>query len=284
MQKKPRHTTSRTEPGVSSLHRERGIPMEIITKIKPNSARMWDYIMGGAHNFAIDRAAVKLARTLYPQYEESMRAQRRFLQRAVTYMVKEKNLSNIIDFGSGLPTRGNVHELVQKINPKAKVIYSDRDPIAVAFGQEILGDNPSVRYVYCDAEEPHALLDSPVITELFGDNRRIGIGFVGVFLYIPDEPLERFFDIMYEWVDKGSYIAVSSAGLKVSEVEGVNEASKRMDLRFYARSAEKTIDIIRPWKLTQEGLVRGFYWGLPEDSLEINKDISELSYTFVAYK
>ncbi|MBU7024716.1 MAG: hypothetical protein HXS40_11175, partial [Theionarchaea archaeon] len=83
---------------------------------------------------------------------------------------------------------------------------------------------------------------------------------------------------------KGSYIAVSSAGLKVSEVEGVNEASKRMDLRFHARSAEKTVDIISPWKLTQEGLARGFYWGLPEDSPEMNKDIRELSYTFVAYK
>ncbi|MBU7013389.1 MAG: SAM-dependent methyltransferase [Theionarchaea archaeon] len=258
--------------------------MEIMTRIKPNSARMWDYIMGGAHNFAIDRTAVKLARTLYPHYEESMRAQRRFLQRAVTFMVKEKNLRNILDFGSGLPTRGNVHELVRKINPKTKVIYSDRDPIAVAFGQEILGDIPNVRYVYCDVEEPHTLLDSPVIPEMFGDSRRMGIGFVGVFLYVPDEPLERFFDLMYEWVDKGSYIAVSSAGLKVSEVEGVNEASKKMDMRFYARSEEKTIDIIKPWKLTQEGLAKGFYWGLPDDSPEINEDISKLSYTFVAYK
>ncbi len=258
--------------------------MQIKSKIRPNSARMWDYIMGGAHNFAVDRVAVKLARKLYPQYEESMRAQRRFLQRAATYMAKERKLDKFVDFGSGLPTRGNLHEVVQKINPEAKVIYSDKDPIAVAFGQRIIGNAPNVRYIYCDAEKLHDLLDSPAVAELFGDDRKIGIGFVGVFLYVPDKPLARFFDILYQWVDKGSLIAVTCAGLRVSEIEGVKEASRKMRLRFYARSAQKTVDLIGPWKLTDPGLAPGFYWGLPDDSPEINEEISKLSYSFVAYK
>jgi hypothetical protein len=258
--------------------------MKIKSKIKPNSARMWDYIMGGAHNFAVDRAAVTLARRLYPFYEESMRGQRRFLQRAMTYMAKEKSLDKFIDFGSGLPTRGNVHEIVQAIHPEAKVIYSDKDPIAVAFGQEILGDTPNVRYIYCDVEEPHALLDSPVVDELFGDDRQIGIGFVGVFLYVPDEPLIKFFELLYDWVDSGSHIAVTCAGQKVSEVEGVEEASKKMKLVFYSRSSGRTKEIIGPWKLTEGELAPGFYWGLPPDSSEINEEICKLSYSFVAYK
>ena len=240
--------------------------------------------MGGAHNFAVDRAAVKLARRLYPMYEESMRAQRRFLQRAVTYMVTEKNLDKFLDIGTGLPTRGNVHEIVQALNPKAKVIYSDKDPIAVAFGQKILGKSSTVQYVYCNAAEHRDLLDSPVVTEFFGDDHRIGIGFVGVFLYVPDEPLADFFNTLYEWVDTGSCIAVTAAGLKVSEMEGVEDASKKVGLRFYARSVEKTIELISPWKLTEHGLVEGFYWGLPDDSPEINETIKTLSYSFVGYK
>lgn len=258
--------------------------MQIKSKIRPNSARMWDYIMGGAHNFAVDRAAVKLARKLYPHYEESMRAQRRFLQRAVTYMVKEKGLDKFLDFGSGLPTRGNVHEAVQAINPEAKVIYSDKDSIAVAFGQKILGNTPNVRYVYCDVTEPDDLFHSPVVAELFGDDRKIGIGFVGVFLYVADEPLAKFFSTLYQWVAENSCIAVTCANLKVSEVEGVEEASKKMKLRFYARSPQKTVDILGPWKLEEPGLAPGFYWGLPEDSPEINEAIGELSYCFVASK
>lgn len=258
--------------------------MQIKSQIKPNSARMWDYIMGGAHNFAIDRAAVRLARKLYPVYEESMRGQRRFLQRAITYMVKEKHLEKFIDFGSGLPTRGNIHQVVQKLNPHAKVIYSDKDPITVAFGQEILGKIPGVRYIHCSVEEPRALFDSPVVPDLFGDDRRVGIGFVGIFLYVPDEPLAAFFDALYNWVDKGSYIAVTCAGENVSEVEGVKEASKKMDMVFYSRTSRETQNLVNPWKIMEHGIVRGFYWGLPEDSPEINKEIQKLSYCFVAYK
>ena len=256
--------------------------MQIMSRIKPNSARMWDYIMGGAHNFGVDRAAVKLARTLYPPYEESMRAQRRFLQRAVTYMAQEKGLDKFIDFGSGLPTRGNIHEVVQTINPDARVIYSDKDMIAVAFGKDILGDLQNVRYCYCDVTEVRDFLDSPVVEEMFGDDRRVGIGFVGVFLYVPDEPLADFFTTLYEWTAPGSCIAVTCAGTKVSEVEGVEEASKRMGLRFYSRSSQEAVRIISPWKLTEPGIAPGFYWGLPEDSPEANDAIKELSYCFVA--
>ncbi len=258
--------------------------MQIKTKIRPNLARMWDYIMGGAHNFAVDRAAVKLARKLYPNYEESMRAQRRFLQRAVIYMAQERGLDKFLDFGSGLPTRGNVHEIVQAINPEARVIYSDKDPIAVAFGKEILGNTPNVAYIYCDVEKLHDLLDSPVVTQLFGNDRRLGIGFIGVFLYVPDEPLAAFFKTLYEWVDRGSYIAVTCATTRVSEVEGVEEASKKVGLKFYARSAQKTLELINSWKLTEHGLVPGFYWGLPEDAPEISDAIKEFCYSFVAHK
>lgn len=258
--------------------------MSITAKIRPNSARMWDYVMGGSHNFAVDRAAVRLAQKLFPWYEESMWEQRRFLQRAVKYMILEKGLNTFLDFGSGLPTRGNVHEVVQAITSKAKVIYSDKDHISVAFGQEILSDEPAVAYVYCDIADPDELFTSPEVCALVGDDRQIGIGFIGPFLYVPDEPLASFFDVLYNWADKGSYIAVTCARKKVATISGVKEASKKIGMQFYARSKQKTIELVSPWKITEHGLVPGFYWGLPEDSPEINEEIKMFSYSFVAYK
>lgn len=255
-----------------------------IEEMKPNAARMWDYVMGGTHNFVVDREAVKLTRKAYPIYEESLIQQRRFLQRAMTYMAKEKGLDKFIDFGSGLPTQGNVHEIVQGINRKAKVIYSDKDPIAVIFGQEILGKSPNVRYISCDVEEPHTLLDSPEAAESFGDDRRVGIGLVGVFLYVADEPLAQFFNTLYQWADNGSHIAVTCARKKLSEDEEVVQSSKKIGVTFYAHTAQEILDIIGPWKLTEPGLVPGLYWGLPEGALEINEAIKEYSYCFVAYK
>jgi hypothetical protein len=261
-----------------------GAMMQKMSKIKPNSARMWDYVMGGAHNFGVDRAAVNLIRKLSPVYDEMLRAQRRFLQRAATYMAQEKGLDKFLDFGSGLPTRSNVHEIVQAVNSKAKVIYSDNDSIAVAFGQEILGDKPNVRYVHCDIADPYALLESPAVAELFGAERRVGIGLVGVLTYVPDEPAARFFTTLYEWVDRGSYVAVSTAARKADEVEGARETFRKLGLRLHARSAQELLDLIGPWQLTEDGLVPGFYWGLPEEALEINEQIREYSYCFVAYK
>jgi hypothetical protein len=164
------------------------------------------------------------------------------------------------------------------------VIYSDNDPIAVTFAQEILGDTPNVRYIYCDVEEPHALLDSPAGAELLENDRRVGIGFVGIFLYVPDEPLGRFFNTLYEWVDQGSYIAVSAAGREVNEMEGMEEMFRKVGRRLYGRSDEEMLDVLGPWQLTEHGLVPGVYWGLPEDAPEINETIRGHGYTFVAYK
>ena len=255
-----------------------------ISEMKPNAARMWDYVMGGTYNFTIDRATVKLVQKIYPIYEESLIHQRHFLQRAVTYMVKEKRLDKFLDFGSGLPTMGNMHEIVQAINPKAKVIYSDNDPIAVTFGQEILDKTPNVRYVHCDVAEPHILLGSPVITELFGSDRKVGIGLVGVAVVVPDEPLAQFFDTLYNWADKGSCIAVTIASRQLKEVKGLVKASKRLGIQFYVRSEQEILDLLGHWELTDPGMVPGVYWGLPEDAPDINEEIAESSFSFVAHK
>jgi hypothetical protein len=258
--------------------------MKIIEKMKPNSARMWDYVMGGSHNFAVDRYTVKLVRKIYPIYEESLWAQRRFLQRAVTYMAQEKGLTTFIDFGSGLPTRRNIHEVVHAINPEIKVIYSDCDPIIVALSQEILNDTSHVDYILCDVTDPFALLDSPIVYEMCGNDRKVGIGLIGVAVLVADEPLAKFFNTLHNWAAPGSYIAVSAAGRSLAKVKGMPEASKRFGIQFYARSAQEVLDVIPPWELTEEGLVPGLYWGLPEDSPEVNEEIRGSSYSFVACK
>ena len=245
---------------------------------------MWDYVMGGVHNFSVDRAAVKLANRLYPHYEESMRAQRRFLQRAITYMAEEKQIDTFIDFGSGIPTMGNIHEIALALNPRARILYSDKDPIAISFGNDILAGNPQVRYMYCDVAESNTFFGSPEVETFIGENHRVGIGFVGIYLYVPDEPLREFFSNLHEWAFPGSFVAVTSAGPRVSEVEGVVEASQRADLRFYSRTDTQTMNLMKPWNLTKEGIVSGFYWGLPPDSPEINDEIQKLSYSFLVCK
>ena len=255
-----------------------------ISEMKPNQARMWDYVLGGTYNFAVDREAVPLTRKVYPYYEETLLQQRQFLQRAMTYMARERKLDKFLDFGSGLPTQGNVHEIVQAINPKAKVIYSDKDSIVIVLAQEILDKKPNVRYIYCDVEKPLTILDSLTVSELFKDDHKVGIGMVGVSLYIPDEPLAKFFKKLYQWASPGSYIAVTGAGKKSLEIEGVEDASRKMSLEFYTRTIQEAEVLMYPWNLTEPGVVEGFYWGLPEEAPEINEALKGIGYSFVAYK
>jgi len=90
---------------------------------------MYDYFLGGYHNFEIDRKAADAAIAIYPDFALVMRANRAFLRRAVEYLVAQ-GVDQFLDIGSGIPTVGNVHEVAQRANPAARVVYVDIDPIA----------------------------------------------------------------------------------------------------------------------------------------------------------
>src|SRR4051812_21961762 len=97
----------------------------------PNAARVYDYYLGGSHNFAADRDMAREALALWPDLPEIMRANRAFLRRSVQY-VATQGVSRFIDIGSGIPTYGAVHEVARPVRPDARVVYVDDDPIAVA--------------------------------------------------------------------------------------------------------------------------------------------------------
>src|SRR6266851_9348332 len=107
---------------------------------RPNVARMWDYFLGGAHNFAIDREAAEQAIKLYPDLPLVAQVTRAFLRRAVRFLL-DQGVDQFLDIGSGIPTVGNVHEIAQRVNPAARVVYVDNDPVAVAHSRTILAGN-----------------------------------------------------------------------------------------------------------------------------------------------
>ncbi|MFB0535266.1 MAG: SAM-dependent methyltransferase [Anaerolineae bacterium] len=252
--------------------------------LKPNYARMTDYWLGGYHNFATDRLATRQVEAILPEAPEISREQRRFLQRAVTYMARELGLNQFIDFGSGLPTKGNVHEIAQAINPAAKVIYSDTNLTCVTQGQYILASNPNVRYVQCDAADPSELLRAPVMSQMFGDDHRVGMGFSGLGHFLPDERLARSFAILYEWAAKGSCIAVLTISRGVERFPKLKQVLVRDSMPLFPRSEEDMLKLLGPWQLTQHGIATGPYWGLPEEPIRAKEVIAETSFSFLVHK
>src|SRR5687767_805172 len=101
---------------------------------RPSAARMYDFFLGGAHNFASDREMAAQVIEKWPEVTEVARANREFLQRTVRFLLAQ-GIDQFLDVGSGIPTAGNVHEIVERGNVAAKVVYVDIDPVAVAHSE-----------------------------------------------------------------------------------------------------------------------------------------------------
>ncbi len=96
----------------------------------PSPARIYDYFLGGSFNFLVDRQAAERVKALYPDIPYITRANRAFLRRAVRFLV-DQGIDQFLDIGSGIPTVGNVHDVARRENPAVRVVYVDRDPVAV---------------------------------------------------------------------------------------------------------------------------------------------------------
>ncbi|HEV7215797.1 MAG TPA: SAM-dependent methyltransferase, partial [Chloroflexota bacterium] len=147
---------------------------------------MYDYFLGGAHNFAVDRQAAEKVVAIHPDFPLMMRANRAFLRRAVTYLAGQ-GVTQYLDIGSGIPTVGNVHQIVQRVQPDARVVYVDIDPIAVAHSEAMLANNPNATIVQADARDMPSLLGHPTIRQFLDWDKPLAILLVAVLHFIRDD-------------------------------------------------------------------------------------------------
>jgi O-methyltransferase involved in polyketide biosynthesis len=150
------------------------------------AARIYDYYLGGIHNFAADQAAAKALLELSPTLARIARANRAFLHRAVRCLA-DTGVRQFLDLGSGIPTEGNVHEIAQGVAPDARVVYVDIDPVAVSESLELLEGNKWATAVRGDLRAPQAIIDHPQVRKMFDFTQPIAILMVGVLYFVPDD-------------------------------------------------------------------------------------------------
>src|SRR5215472_12625947 len=132
---------------------------------RPSTARIYDFLLGGEHNFEADRAAGQMLKSRAPELADSAWANRGFHQRAAKW-IAEQGVRQFIDIGSGLPTVGNNHEVVRRIAPDARVVYVDNDPMVLAYGKTLIGEDEATAVILADLREPDAVLDDPKLRAL----------------------------------------------------------------------------------------------------------------------
>ncbi|MBQ0928236.1 SAM-dependent methyltransferase [Saccharopolyspora endophytica] len=178
---------------------------------KPNAARVYDYYLGGSHNFAVDREMGDEAIAMWPELPQIMQANRAFLRRAVHCCV-EQGVRQFLDLGSGIPTVGNVHEVAQLAAPGSRVVYVDTDPVAVAYSKTLLADNADADIVRADARDPEAVLASDEVTALLDPGQPVAVMMVALLHFIGDDSAPREMIARYrDALAPGSFLCISHA-------------------------------------------------------------------------
>jgi len=253
-----------------------------IDRLKPDGGRVVDYWLGGHHNFLVDRQIAHQVEAALPDIAEFQRQHRQFLKRAVTFLVEDKNLKGFIDFGSGLPTCGNVHEVVLALDPSARVVYSDISATTAAYGREIVAiTNPDdVRYEQCDAGHPQELLASTAVAEMLGEERRVGIGFASLPHLLTDDDLAHGLKALYGWAEEGSHIIFSFANERTHEHPTLLQVVKgRGD--YFPRSKDEFLALLGEWQVTEHGFTPVTRWPAHGPARGIT---DACSYACLAYK
>ena len=156
---------------------------------QPHPARVYDYLLGGKDNFAADRAAAEAGLRANPNSRIPPRENRAFLGRAVRYLAAEAGVSQFLDIGTGIPTSPNVHEVAQAIEPRARIVYVDNDPIVLTQARALLTTGPEGRTAYIDADlrDVDAILGSAELQRTLDLRQPVGLLLIAVMHFIPDE-------------------------------------------------------------------------------------------------
>jgi SAM-dependent methyltransferase len=156
---------------------------------RPHSARMYDYFLGGKDNFAVDREVAEVAIRSWPGVRTCARENRKFLVRAVEYLVRDVGLRQFLDIGTGLPSANNTHEVAQQIAAGTRVVYADNDPLVLAHAQALLRSAPAGRtaYIQADLRDPEAILASPAVRETLDFGQPVGLMLLAILHFIADE-------------------------------------------------------------------------------------------------
>jgi hypothetical protein len=173
------------------------------------AARMYDYYLGGVHNFPADRAAADAVIERYPFIPAAARANRAFVVTAVRHMA-ESGVRQFLDIGSGIPTVDNVHSVARRVHPGARVAYVDIDPVAVAESLDILADDGRAVAVLGDVQEAQAIVDHPEVRRLLDFDEPIGVILAAVLHFVPEHRLaDDAVTTLVGAVSPGSHFAIS---------------------------------------------------------------------------
>jgi hypothetical protein len=239
---------------------------------RPNAARIYDYLLGGYHNFEVDRLAAERLMQVHPDVRIAAHVNRAFLRRAVLFLV-EQGIVQFLDIGSGIPTAGNVHEIAQGARPAARVVYVDVDPVAVAHSTSLLRDNPNTAVLQADAREPEQILNHVQVRELLDFRQPVAVLFLAILHLLPDDDQAlHTVRTVHNAAVSGSYVAISHPTVEdapshlLAQIDALTAVAPG---RYQYRSQAQILRFFDGLEWVEPGLVHTPLWRPegPDDAL-----------------
>lgn len=216
---------------------------------QPHPARVYDYWLGGKDNYQVDRVLAQRVTAEVPEVQEGARATRAVLGRVVRYLVREAGIRQFLDIGAGLPTNENVHQIAQRADRAARVVYVDNDPVVLAYAKALLADNPATVAVDGDLRDPAGIIACPLVREHLDWAKPIGLLLGGVLPEVLDhERPEEITAALIDALPAGSYVFIQ-------HLLSINDPKSARLQQFMARSFGR-------FQFRTLDQVRGFFHGL----------------------
>ena len=195
--------------GANAPLSDRALPADIDTA-KASVARVYDAFLGGKDNYEVDREVFRRVQQAAPEARLLAWDNRNFLIRVTRFIASETGVTQFLDCGSGLPTAENTHQVAQRIQPDARVVYVDNDPVVLAHGRALLEENDQTHLSAADIFEPREILDDEIVRKHLDFSQPIALFQLGTLHHYDGERSPG--DIMQEYIEglpSGSYVALS---------------------------------------------------------------------------
>ena len=227
-------------------------------------ARVYDYLLGGKDNFAVDREAAEQAMRINPDIVPTARANRAFGARTTGFLVGQAGLRQFLDIGAGMPANNNIHAVAQSIAPESRIVYVDHDPIVLTHARALLSSVPEgvTDYIEADLREPGKILAEAAQTLDF--NRPVAIMLTAILHLIPDR--DDPYDLVSQLVNAvapGSYVVISHAASDIDTgamISMANRLNELMAQQAVPRTHREVAAFFAGLDLVEPGLVRIPEW------------------------
>jgi S-adenosyl methyltransferase len=229
----------------------------------PSVARIYDYLLGGKDNFAVDRELAEALLQRTPDLRAVAWANRRFLGRAVEFLARA-GIRQFLDLGTGLPSQNNVHEVAQRVCPDVRVVYVDNEPVVLNHAEALLATDESTVVIGEDMREPERILAHPDVQRMIDFSQPVAVMFVAVLHFVTDEHDPwGIVSTMTQPLVPGSYLALSHTfldGPPADLVADAQEKYKNASAPAVYRDRAAITQFFDGFELVDPGLVHTTEW------------------------